>query len=317
MGLTSEQNMYIGLAAAGAGVFLMVWALSQLLMSADFRRKKSFKKAAYVGSHSGLLRTFRPLARLFGGFVGAMAAKAELKAGQDPSQSFLLKTRVGIQRQLLAGGVPEGYSADEFLGFQFACLFIGAAFGALVGFRLGYPALALVTTVLGFFWPTMWLGGVVKKRQFEIQKSLPYALDLLTLAVEAGLDFTTAVGKIVEKLGGTALAFELGIMLREIQLGKTRVEALRDLGRRVSLPEMTSVTSSLIQAEELGASLGPILRVQGEQLRDSRSQRAEKLAMEAPVKILFPLIAFIFPTTFIIIGGPILLKYLIPMFFGQ
>jgi len=175
------------------------------------------------------------------------------------------------------------------------------------------PACAM----LGFFLPAIWLNDHVKRRQGQIQKALPFALDLLTLSVSAGLDFTTSLDKIVGKLHGSALAFELGITLSEIQLGRSRADALRDLARRVSVAEMTSVTSALIQADELGAPLAPILRVQSEQLRNGRSQRAEKLAMEAPVKILAPLIAFIFPNTFIIIAGPILLKYLIPMFAGR
>jgi tight adherence protein C len=118
------------------------------------------------------------------------------------------------------------------------------------------------------------------------------------------------MSRIVRKLETTPLAVELGATLRDIQLGRTRVQALRELSRRVDLPELNSIVSSLIQADELGSSLGPILRVQSEQLRLRRSQLAEKKAMEAPVKILFPLVLFIFPTIFIIIFGPIAVKFL-------
>jgi tight adherence protein C len=139
---------------------------------------------------------------------------------------------------------------------------------------------------------------------------LPYALDLLTLSVEAGLDFTAALARLVPKLRGTALAAEFGAMLRDIQLGKPRTEALRDMADRISMNEVNSFAAALIQADELGASIGVVLRVQADQMRNDRSNRAEKKAMEAPVKILFPLIACIFPTVFLIIFAPILIKYL-------
>jgi tight adherence protein C len=158
------------------------------------------------------------------------------------------------------------------------------------------------------YMPMVWLRGRVQARQDEIRKGLPYALDLLTLSVEAGLDFTQALSRIVKKLGHGALAVELGQTVRDIQLGRTRPQALRELSRRVDVPELNSIVTSLIQADELGSSLGPILRIQAEQLRTRRSQMAEKTAMEAPVKILLPLIFFIFPTIFIMLFGPIVLK---------
>jgi len=119
----------------------------------------------------------------------------------------------------------------------------------------------------------------------------------------------------VPKLAGTALSVEFGELLRQIRLGRSRAEALRDFADRVDMPEIVSFTSSLIQAEELGAGIGGVLRTQAEQMRNDRSNRAEKKAMEAPVKILFPLIAFIFPTVFIIIFAPMAMSYL-AHFFG-
>ena len=147
-----------------------------------------------------------------------------------------------------------------------------------------------------------------------MRRLMPYTLDLLTLSVEAGLDFTAALARIVPKLEGTALSEEFGELLRAIRLGRARSEALRDMADRVSMAELTSFTSSLVQADELGADLGPVLRVLADQMRNDRSNRAEKKAMEAPVKILFPLIAFIFPTVFIIIFAPIGIEYLSKLF---
>ena len=311
-----QFDLYVGLTAVGCCTFLLTWSLYQIVKdAADMRQIVT--DAPKPSAHSPMIRMLRPFARVFGGMIGGMSARIEVKVGRDASKSFLLSTRVRIQKQLLAAGMPEGLTPDEFIGLVIVGALSGSGLGVFLWAKFQMPVLILGGSLMGLFLPSIWLRDLTRKRQFQIQRTLPFALDLLTLSVEAGLDFTTAVGKIVDKLGDSPLASELSVMLREIQLGKSRTDALRDLAHRVSVAEMTSVTSSLIQAEELGASLGPILRVQGEQLRNSRSQRAEKTAMEAPVKILLPLIAFIFPNTFIIIGGPILLEYLIPMFGGK
>ncbi len=315
--MTSNPTLdyYVSLSAAGGCAAFLTWFLTFLIMEAR-QQAQNVWEAEAESARSPLFRALKPLARVFGTVFNSAARRTEARVGNDPSKSFLLATRMRLQRQLLAAGNPEGLTPDEFLGLMVISAMAGAGIGVFVWQRFGMPVLILAAVMLGFFLPSIWLNDRARRRQVQIQKALPFALDLLTLAVEAGLDFTTAVERIVDKLRGSALAFELGIMLREVQLGKQRAEALRDLGRRVSVAEMTSVTSALIQADQLGAPLGPILRVQSEQLRNSRSQRAEKLAMEAPVKILAPLIAFIFPNTFIILAGPIVLKYLIPMFSG-
>ncbi|MBN2711686.1 MAG: type II secretion system F family protein, partial [Planctomycetes bacterium] len=157
-------------------------------------------------------------------------------------------------------------------------------------------------------WWRSWLMTRKEKRQKEIRRALPFTLDLLTLSMEAGLDFTTALTKIVRKISNTALGREFSLMLHEIQLGKARSQALRDMAGRADIPEVRTVVASLIQADELGAPLGPVLRIQSSQQREKRSQRAEEQAMKAPVKMLFPLTVFIFPTTLIMLFVPIMLK---------
>lgn len=174
----------------------------------------------------------------------------------------------------------------------------------------GTTAVCLPLVLLGMFLPWVWLRDVEKKRKRLIRNALPYALDLLTLSVEAGLDFTAALARILRRQPDTPLSQELGETLRQIQIGVPRAEALRDLHERVAMEEIFSVTSALIQADELGASLGPILRIQADQFRVRRAQAAEKAAMEAPVKLLFPLICFFFPATFIMIFGPVFLTVL-------
>ena len=180
----------------------------------------------------------------------------------------------------------------------------------------GATRVHLINLLVEQLQPFAWLRKRLNRRRSAVRKLLPYALDLLTLSVEAGLDFTSALARLVPKLGDNPLAFELGEMLRAIRLGRSRSGSLRDLADRMAMTEVTSVTSSLIQADELGADLGPVLRVLSDQMRADRSNRAEKKAMEAPVKLLFPLIVFIFPTVFLILFSGIGIEYLKKLFFS-
>ena len=159
-------------------------------------------------------------------------------------------------------------------------------------------------------YPNAWLNSLVAKRHLEILKALPNVLDLLTLSVEAGRDFLTALRDIVGRRQRDALNEELRRALHEIQLGKSRQAALKEMAQRVRQPELTTVLNSIIQADELGVSIGQLLRVQGDQLRAKRFSLAEKLANEAPVKILFPIVVFIFPCVFLVLMGPLVAQAL-------
>ncbi|MDD5678110.1 MAG: type II secretion system F family protein [Kiritimatiellae bacterium] len=167
---------------------------------------------------------------------------------------------------------------------------------------------ALLLTML--LYPTWWLQQAVALRHRLILKALPFVIDLLTLSVEAGLDFMTAIKNIVDRRPPDPIAEELSRVLFEIQLGKTRREALTRLAERVHQLDIQSLVMALVQADELGVSIGATLRIQSDQIRTKRFMRAEKLANEAPVKMLFPLVACIFPTVFLIMLGPIILQML-------
>jgi tight adherence protein C len=293
---------------AGASVACMAYVVLTTLMSAraETRRYRSLGRP----SSSVSFKLMRPVARAFATALGMLSARVEMALRRPAEKSFLLGPRLWAEKNLRAASYPEGVSAEEFLGLVLLGGVAGALIGALFNIRLKINFIVLLFAVGGMYMPLLWLRGQVRQRREDIRRGLPYALDLLTLSVEAGLDFTQALSRIVRKLGNTPLGAELGQMVRDIQLGRTRSQALRELGRRVDVPELNSIVSALIQADELGSSLGPILRIQADQLRTRRSQTAEKLAMEAPVKILLPLILFIFPTIFIMIFGPIALKLL-------
>ena len=175
------------------------------------------------------------------------------------------------------------------------------------------PAMSAAFTVgsaiLGFFLPNLWLSSKISKRQESIVRALPDALDLLTICVEAGLGFDSAMGKVFEKWDND-LALAFGRVLREIQLGKGRREALKDMADRMDVPDVTSFTAAIVQADSLGVSMSQILRVQSDQMRVKRRQRAQEKAQAAPIKMMLPLVFLIFPSLWIVLLGPAAIKVL-------
>jgi len=157
--------------------------------------------------------------------------------------------------------------------------------------------------VLGRFLPDLWLSNLIKGRQKELRLALPNALDLLTISVEAGLGFDAAIGRLTEKFKN-ALSDEFAQVLNEIRLGRPRLEALDEMGRRSGVEELHTFIQALIQSEQLGVGIAKVLRIQSEEMRRRRRQRAEEQAAQAPLKMLFPMIGCIFPTLFIVLMGP-------------
>jgi tight adherence protein C len=181
--------------------------------------------------------------------------------------------------------------------------------GLLVGFVVMQEeaGTALLYTLggvgLGYYFPVLSLNGKIRKRQESIQKALPDALDLLVICVEAGLGFDAAMGKVYEKWDNE-LALAFGRVLREIQLGKQRRDALKDMSDRMDVPDVNAFTAAIIQAEQLGVSMSKILRVQSDQMRVKRRQRAQEKAQQAPVKMMLPMVLLIFPSLWIVLLGP-------------
>lgn len=229
-----------------------------------------------------------------------------------------------VNRRIVAAGFAGALTAEEFLALRvllpsllgvLAVALLWALFAMVPGRAgaalRGHQSLFSIAILGGYYvYPIVWLNGVLKTRQRQIQRSLPFVMDLLTLSVEAGLDFMNAMQRIVERRRMDALGEEFVRVLREIQLGKTRRDALRDMAERVDHRDVHSVVNALVQADELGVGIAAILRIQADQMRQRRFERAEKLANEAPVKMLFPLVAFIFPAVFLVLLGPIILQVL-------
>ena len=197
-------------------------------------------------------------------------------------------------------------AAEEMVAWMEVCaalfLALGTALTLLLRLR-GYAPLLFAS--FGAAYPLLWLRDKVRARRRSIVRALPFDLDLLTLSVEAGLDFAAGARQGGGEGRKGPLADELSTVLKELKLGKTREEALRNLAARVGVPTLTSFVHALVQADRMGTPLGKVLRILSTQMRVERTQRAEKLANEAPVKLLFPLICFIFPTLFMMLFGPI------------
>lgn len=165
---------------------------------------------------------------------------------------------------------------------------------------------AAIKIMMLWLLPDIWLYGAIKRRHLSIMKSLPFVLDLLTLSVEAGMDFVSALQRNCEAKKMTPLNEELLRMTKEIQVGSSRKEALRNMANRVREPNLRAFASALIQADELGVPIGTMLRIQSEQMRSKRFDYAEQMAAKAPVKMLGPLMLCIFPAVFIILLMPII-----------
>ena len=225
-----------------------------------------------------------------------------------------------LDRKLIAAGEPDDTKGIQLFGTQIVCMICFPIFWGFIFHKISFlndfvegPKQFLVyigLLLLGFVFPAMNLGEQIKKRQKSIALQLPNSLDLLTISVEAGLDFMSAMRRVVEKHPAGPLKEELERFFKQTELGRPRREALREMANRVQLQDLTAVVSALIQADRLGVSIGPILNTQSEMLRIRRGQRAEKLAQEAPVKMMAPLIICILPSVFIMILAPVIIQML-------
>lgn len=219
--------------------------------------------------------------------------------------------RKNIETKVLSANI--GLLAEDFIALKEFLLALSALLFRFLfkdlfrGNELIILVICILASLLG---PDIWLKMHIRKRQRMILRALPDAVDLLSLCVNAGLDFSVAVKWVVDKSEPNPLVEELGLLLMETRVGKPRRQALQDMAKRVDLPEVYSFSRALIQAERLGTPVESALNLLSEEVRDTRFRRGERLALQAPIKMLFPLIFFIMPVVGIIVGGPVLLQFL-------
>ena len=276
---------------AGLSFALIAWVISRLAVAVPEQDRTWFDSPPF--GYRLLWWPVQWLAHYLDAWLSAARQNAMLTRLRIAGLDFALNPA-----QYLAGRVLWG------LVFGLVGAWLAASFHLSILWPL------LLGFLLGFAYPAIWLKDRIDVRRRQALKSLPFMLDLVTLCVESGLNLTGAIQQAVDKGPTGALKDEFARLLRDIRTGKSRSEALRELASRMDMPAISSFVATLIQAEATGMSLGPILRAQADQRRVERFARAEKLAMEAPVKLLFPLIFFIFPCVFAILMFPIVMKFL-------
>ncbi len=293
--MSDSGLLYGGIAAIVLAIFALTAALmpkrqgkpgvTQALATIEKRYARDLRVGGRAGGGADLFK--------LPGWLPDMAARLS-PAG----------ARSSMQRRLDVAGNPEGWTPDRMLAVKGLSMVVLGAVGAV--FALRHPALLVVTggagALAGFFLPDVLLYNTGLKRQQRIATSLPEALDLLTICVEAGLGFDAALAQVTRNLRGP-LAADFARVLQEMQIGKSRAEAMRALAERTTVPELKAFVSALTQSTELGIPVANVLREQAKEMRVRRRQRAEAQAQRIPVKITFPLIGCLFPALFVIVLG--------------
>ena len=218
-----------------------------------------------------------------------------------------------IEQRLDYAGRPYDWSANDYLSAQYLTTMLTAILAFIITWLYGVSATNQIMAMLlgligGYLLFELWINTRISTRRKEIEKELPDVLDLLTISIEAGLGFDAAMQRVVQKASGP-ISDEFNLSLQEMRIGKTRREALRDLSTRTGVVNLSRFVESLIQADQLGISLGNVLRNQSDQMRILRRQRIQEQAMKAPVKMLFPIMIFIMPTIFIVILAPAIVRF--------
>lgn len=225
------------------------------------------------------------------------------------TRSFLEKSGLGVKLKMKIDAAHLRIGAQAFFNVKLLIMLIGSIVVVVLMQKLD-PIILIVVLGLGYLIPDLYLKRKITKRKKEIIRVLPETIDLLGLCIEAGLDFTSAVKWVAEKTPSTALMEELVFVLEEIKWGKPRIQALKDMSRRLDIPEISSFVQTIIQAERMGTPVAEAFTILSEDARAQRFHRGERIALQAPIKILIPLIFCIMPVIGIVIGGPILLQFM-------
>jgi tight adherence protein C len=291
---SAELMLFVGLLLAGGSVYLF---LSSILAGRPGENQLSWASGTEpIKSKNGVINLCRPLVHQF-----TLHYAAKVKSE---------KYRKKIRHLIKVGGLGSELNEDEFIGLQIFLGFAMPVFLLIMNFSLdlGFAPIMLIGLgLVGFLMPEMHCKGSKKNRELSVRIDMPFFIDLLALSVEAGLDFFGAIQKIVDKAEGqnSVLAEELKIVLKDIKIGSSKTDALKELALRLDMQEMTSFVAVLIDAEASGASISQVLKDQSVQMRMERFVRAEKAGARASQLILIPLMLFILPAVFIMVFGPV------------
>lgn len=294
----SDTLLYSSMILIGLATFRVVLTFFQ--DENEYKAKETIEEGSQskkddYASHGIILRYSRPFfKRYVSPIVSGMKKKRQI--------------REKYKRPLASAGLTGILTPDDFYSFK---IFLIVGFPIVFLFLRTFleedwdMSYMFILAILGFFYPDIWISGKIKKRQKELIYHMPFAVDLLALAVEAGLDFIAAMTKVIDKAKPSALTQEFEIVMRDIKVGASRAEALRSLAWRTDIIQMASFCATLIAADSVGASIGPILKSLSAEIRQKRSADIEKAGATAATKILVPLIFFIVPAVFIVVMAPI------------
>ena len=281
--------------------------------------KRNTRASASGGAGGGRLSAAQVRANKRAGSFWHRAGTQALEWGSEMAGRLLSNVQIDLIRaRLLRAGFPLGLKATQFafvkwvlmVGISFLFVAIMPTMAELFGQPMEawmFPTTFVVGAFYGFKMPDVWLNIRTKKRQVEIQLALPDMIDLITVSVEAGLGLAAAIQRVSQRFP-SALAEEFIRTMGEVQMGRSQAEALREMGKRLEVPDLNTFLTALVQAQTLGLPIANVLRVQSERLREKRAQRARETAQKAPVKMIFPLVFCIFPAIFFVILGPAALK---------
>ena len=237
------------------------------------------------------------------------------RLGSLLSRSTPQKARQDLLNKLELAGRPGNLTPEDFAAVRLVVAAVLAAVGLLVGLLLGNPVYLVISlvaaTILGYYLPVIWLKQKVDGRRSEVQKGLPDALDLLVICVDAGLGFDAALARVTDKYKN-ALSELLSKALREVSLGRPRLEALDEMGRNSGVEDLHNFMQAVIQSEQFGTGIGKILRIQADEMRRKRRQRAQERGAQATLKMMLPMVGCIFPTLWIVLLGPAVLILMQP-----
>lgn len=296
---SAEMLLIAGLLLGGVAVYLFFAAL--FASNADKQQLSWANNTEPVKSKNGIINFSRPLVHQF----------TLQHALRIRSESF----RKRVRRLILTSGLSRELNEDEFIGLQILWGVMFPAFMLIMNFslELGMPSYFLVAMIpVGYYLPIMHANANKKRREVSVRGDLPFYVDLLALSVEAGLDFFSAIQKIVDKAQGTesVLAEELETVLKDVKIGASKEQALKQLADRLDMSEITSFVAVLIDAEHSGAPIAQVLKDQSVQMRLERFVRAEKAGARASQGILIPLMLFIIPAVFIMVFGPVAISFM-------
>ena len=296
--ITDYQGIVLN---AGYGLmFLAVFLFTRMLLTEqeNMSAQENMREIDGKKTSNPLVRFTRPFFSQY--IVPAIRGRARFN-----------ETRTKYRRKIISAGLKDELTADEFIAFKILLIVVFPLIGGFIRALNLYDlpmALIYILPVVGFFYPDLWVGSRITERHKSVIKTLPFVVDLLALSTEAGLDFIGAIQKVVEKGVSSPLIDELTQCLKEIKVGSSRAEALREMAFRINMQEVNSFVAVLVSADQMGASIGKVLRQQSDQIRMIRFVRAEKQGALATQKLMFPTFALILPAILIVMLVPFALE---------